>query len=189
MAARVLAITAVALPILGIAYILARVGAVQLGAAVWREDRASPLDRSPPSPLPPPFAVAWGAGGGPVTGRLPVQPYERGTLFHAVHRSCGSSPSGADRGPREAVRGWVKRRPTHRGESELAIVLVPREPATSRPASPSWSGSRAAAWVFPFDKPLAPGRATTRHWPSTPRTEPLITTWRSHGGAEDEPWR
>ena len=84
MAARVLAITAVALPILGIAYILPRM-ARQLGTAVWKKTRGRPLRQvtaiAAAAAVLAGLAWAWWPGDG---AYRPVQPYERGTLFDAA---------------------------------------------------------------------------------------------------------
>jgi putative peptide zinc metalloprotease protein len=56
------------------------------------------------------------------------------------------------------LAGWGKSdpRPT-REKPQLAVVLVPRGAGTDAGAPTSEPSGAAAGWVFPFDKPLAPG--------------------------------
>lgn len=150
---RVLAIAAVALPVLALLYILLRLGR-QLLAGLWQKTRGKVLQRG--------AAVAvigavlagltwawWPAA----ENYRPVQPYERGTLADAT---TAIFPAASGAGMREGQSGrtvalWPEaaRKPT-RDEPQLSMVLVPRQ--TGEPGGPA----AAPSWVFPFDRPAAP---------------------------------
>jgi putative peptide zinc metalloprotease protein len=152
---RVLAIAAVALPVLAVLYILLRLGR-QVLTVLWRKTRGRALQRG--TALLAVAAVlagltwAWWPGG---DSYRPVQPYERGTLADAT---TAIFPAGASTGMREGQAGrtvalWPEgtKKPT-RDEPQLSMVLVPRQtglPANAGPAA-------APSWVFPFDRPAAP---------------------------------
>lgn len=150
-AVRILAIAAVALPVLGIFYILFRLGR-QLLTALWQKTRGKALQRGTAlavvAAVTAGLAWAWWPGG---ESYRPVQPYERGTLADVT---TAIFPAGATSGLREGRAGrtvalWPAGadKPT-REEPQLSMVLVPREPGTA--------GTAAPAWVFPFDRPAAP---------------------------------
>ncbi|MET4137502.1 putative peptide zinc metalloprotease protein [Pseudarthrobacter sp. PvP090] len=150
-AVRVLAIAAVALPVLGIFYILFRM-ARQLATALWQKTRGKALQRGTAlaavAAVVAGLAWAWWPGG---ESYRPVQPYERGTLADATTTIF---PAGSTTGMREGRAGrtvalWPAgaEKPT-REDPQLSMVLVPRDAGTS--------GTTAPAWVFPFDQPAAP---------------------------------
>ncbi|WP_319004611.1 hypothetical protein [Arthrobacter sp. SO3] len=152
-AVRILAIAAVALPVLGIFYILFRLGR-QLVTGLWRKTRGRALQRGTAlaaiAAVVAGLAWAWWPG---AESYRPVQPYERGTLADAT---TAIFPAGSAAGMREGRAGrtvalWPagKDKPT-REDPQLSMVLVPRDAgASGTPAAPSW--------VFPFDQPAAPG--------------------------------
>lgn len=154
-AVRILAIAAVALPVLGVFYILFRLGR-QLITGLWQRTRGKALQRG--TALAATLAVvaglAWAWWPGAESYR-PVQPYERGTLADAT---TAIFPAASTTGMREGQAGrtvalWPagKEKPT-REEPQLSMVLVPRDAASAGSA-----GTTAApAWVFPFDQPAAP---------------------------------
>ncbi|MEO3934326.1 hypothetical protein WMO79_16140 [Micrococcaceae bacterium Sec7.4] len=154
-AVRILAIAAVALPVLGVFYILFRLGR-QLITGLWQRTRGRALQRG--TALAATVAVvaglAWAWWPGAESYR-PVQPYERGTLADAT---TAIFPAASTTGMREGqasrtVALWPagKEKPT-REEPQLSMVLVPRDAGTAGSA-----GTTAApAWVFPFDQPAAP---------------------------------
>ncbi|MEC5189945.1 MULTISPECIES: hypothetical protein [unclassified Arthrobacter] len=154
-AVRILAIAAVALPVVGIFFILFRLGR-QLFTGVWQKTRGKALQRG--TALAAIVAVAaglaWAWWPGAESYR-PVQPYERGTLADAT---TAIFPAGTATGIREGQAGrtvalWPAgaRKPT-REEPQLSMVLVPRDAGTAGSA-----GTAAApSWVFPFDQPAAP---------------------------------
>ncbi|WCI08312.1 hypothetical protein PJ267_18370 [Arthrobacter sp. OVS8] len=157
-AVRLLAIAAVALPVLGILYILFRLGR-QIITALWQKTRGKALQRGTAlaviAGVMAGLAWAWWPG---AESYRPVQPYERGTLADAT---TAIFPAGATTGMREGQAGrtvalWPAgaQMPT-REEPQLSMVLVPRDAGTS--GTPGTSGTTAApAWVFPFDRPAAP---------------------------------
>ncbi len=149
-AVRILAIAAVALPVVGIFYILFRL-VRQVLTALWQRTRGKALQRG--TALAVIAAVtaglAWAWWPGAETYR-PVQPYERGTLADAT---TAIFPAGSTTGLREGRAGrtvalWPAgaEKPT-REDPQLSMVLVPRDPGTA---------TAAPAWVFPFDQPAAP---------------------------------
>ncbi|WP_461172372.1 M50 family metallopeptidase [Arthrobacter sp. Z1-9] len=161
-AVRVLAIMAVALPMLGMLYILLRL-LRQIVTGLWQKTRGKALQRTAAmgavAALLAGLAWAWWPDGG--TYR-PVQPYERGTLADATT----SVFPAADTALREGRSGrtvalWPggAAKPT-RENPQLSMVLVPVEasPGTSEASSPSVSpaGSAPPSWVLPFDRPAAP---------------------------------
>jgi putative peptide zinc metalloprotease protein len=161
-AVRGLAIAAVALPVVGMLYILLRL-LRQLVTGLWRKTRGKALQRTAATgavaALLAGLAWAWWPDGG--TYR-PVQPYERGTLPDATASVFPAS----DKVLREGSAGktvalWPagSSLPT-RENPQLSMVLVPVEPAAAAggaaaPASAAES-SAAPSWVFPFDRPAAP---------------------------------
>ena len=106
-AVRVLAIACLALPVLGIFYILLRL-VRQLATGLWQKTRGKALQRGTAIAAIAAVAagLAWAWWPGAETYR-PVQPYERGTLadattavFPAVRRvPDGRGPAGQDRCP------------------------------------------------------------------------------------------
>ena len=144
--------------------------------------RAGRSAAASPASSPPPWSPAWPGPGGRTPGTYrPIQPYEGGTLRQAAGAS--RPPAGPHRRPRrgparQLVTGWADgdARPT-RDHPQLALVLVPataRAPAPGRPPTGTTPTARpgptagapataralgdAQPWVFPFNKPLAPGK-------------------------------
>jgi putative peptide zinc metalloprotease protein len=160
-AVRVLAIAAVALPMVGMLYILLRL-LRQLVTGLWQKTRGKFVQRTAAmgavAVLLAGLAWAWWPDGG--TYR-PVQPYERGTLADATASIL--PPAGTalrEGGSGRTVALWPEGAATPTRENpQLAMVLVPVEgsAADSSTGSPAGSGSPAApSWVFPFDRPAAP---------------------------------
>jgi putative peptide zinc metalloprotease protein len=187
-AVRVLAMVAIAFPILAIALVLARL-VRRIVVSAWRRTEGRPLGRALAALVAAGVlvGVAWAWWPHPGAYR-PVQPDEGWTLPQAVSTVVSTSPSGraesgAEPGTQPAglvegqhgriVTGWTdgEARPT-REQPRLALVLVPRGYDTTESARPDTTGpagldapavGAAGAepasypWVFPFDKPLAPG--------------------------------
>ena len=162
-AVRVLAIAAVALPMLGMLYILLRL-LRQLVMGLWQRTRGKAVQRTAAmaavGALLAGLAWAWWPDGG--TYR-PVQPYERGTLADVT---TSVLPQG-DRVLREGGSGrtvalWPEGAPKPTRENpQLSMVLVPVEGSsgssdTSVSGATAAAGSAAPSWVFPFDRPSAP---------------------------------
>jgi putative peptide zinc metalloprotease protein len=157
--ARALAIVAVALPILGVALVLVRL--VRRGvSAVARRTRGRPGRRAVAAVVAAALVVALGWTWWPSADRYrPVRPYEGGTVLDAVpaasHRLAGD--------PRGATTIWPDDGhplPTA-DHPTLALLLTPAasdgtDPATGTTATAA--RGTAPTWVFPFDRPLPPGR-------------------------------
>ena len=159
-AVRALAIICIALPILGIFYILLRL-IRQVVTGLWQRTRGKALQRGTAiaaiAALTAGLAWAWWPG---AESYRPVQPYERGTLADATTTIF---PAAAARGMKQGQAGrtvalWPQgsRKPT-REEPQLSMVLVPRAaPAPAAGTGTPTTASPAPAWVFPFDRPAAP---------------------------------
>ena len=181
-AVRVLALACVALPVLGILYILLRL-VRQLVAGLWQKTRGKALQRAAAivaiAAVAAGLAWAWWPGGD--TYR-PVQPYERGTLADVTTAVFPAAATGrmAEGQSGRTVALWPEgaRKPT-RDEPQLSMVLVPRQTGTSgTPAAPAASGtrrrrrrgcSRSTSRPLPRTTATSPSR-------STPQTVPWSTT-------------
>jgi putative peptide zinc metalloprotease protein len=168
-AVRVLAIAVVALPVLGIAYMLFRL-ARQLAVGLWAKTKGKPLQRgiamAAIAAVAAGLAWAWWPA---ADNYRPVQPYERGTLFDATS-VIYPALFGGDGPLREGRAGktvalWPDGAPLPtRDRPQLSLVVVPRAgtaPTTARGDQPNHvADTREAApppsWVFPFDRPAGP---------------------------------
>lgn len=162
-AVRVLAIICIGLPVLGIFYILLRLGR-QFVTGLWAKTRGKTLQRgvAMAAILAVTAGLAWAWWPGAETYR-PVQPYERGTLSDITTTAF---PAQSLTGMKEGQSGktvalWPQgaRKPT-RENPQLSMVLVPRDPAAQAAGSGASGSSAPSApapsWVFPFDKPAPP---------------------------------
>ncbi|WP_029116274.1 hypothetical protein [Mycobacterium sp. URHB0044] len=179
--ARLLAIIAIVIPVAGVIYLLIRV-ARRSAAGAWAATAGKPLQRLLVGVLGAAvlagIAYAWLPRDG---NYRPIQPGERGTLSDIVYalrteptggppeRTSPTRPVAASTrlavGQRGAMQTlWDTRTPPPTfTQPQLAVILVPR----TMPAAHVGGGAatfagtvRPAAdqgWVFPFDKPLAPG--------------------------------
>jgi putative peptide zinc metalloprotease protein len=163
-AVRALAIVVVAVPVLGLLYIVVRL-LRQLVTGLWQKTRGKLGQRivamCAVAALFAGLAWAWWPDGG--TYR-PVQAYERGTLGDATRAVLPKRDGGALRqgsaGRTVALWPAGSSKPT-RENPQLSMVLVPVESGASSKggaASSGTVGSGAAgpSWVFPFDRPAAP---------------------------------
>ncbi|SLK07073.1 M50 family metallopeptidase [Arthrobacter sp. P2b] len=158
-AVRALAIAAVALPMLGMLYILFRL-LRQLVTGLWKKTRGKVLQRTAAmaavAALLAGLGWAWWPDGG--TYR-PVQPYERGTLADATSSIVPQGSTVLREGRSgTTVALWPEdaAKPT-RENPQLSMVLVPAEKSGSGTASAATAaGTAAPSWVFPFDRPAAP---------------------------------
>jgi putative peptide zinc metalloprotease protein len=150
---KLLAVLAVGLPVLGICYLLAR-SVRQLAGWVWRTTADRPARRALAGLVALAvllgLAIAWWPRG----NYRPIQSYERGTLGEVLPASFAGRavPSGLQEGRQSsAVTVW----PASAGElptadkPALSLVLAPR--------STTPDGKIAPTWVFPFNRPAAPG--------------------------------
>ncbi|MBT2567146.1 hypothetical protein J7I84_11695 [Arthrobacter sp. ISL-85] len=162
-AVRALAIVVVAVPVLGVLYIVVRL-LRQLVTGLWQKTRGKTVQRTVAmaavAALLGGLAWAWWPDGG--TYR-PVQAYERGTLGDATRailpvRDGGTLRQGAA-GRTVALWPAGAAKPT-RDNPQLSMVLVPAvaSPSKAPPAGGAASAAAPAApsWVFPFDRPAAP---------------------------------
>ncbi|WP_211361837.1 hypothetical protein [Pseudonocardia cypriaca] len=151
-AARVLAVVALAFPVLALGVVLARL-VHRVLTATWRRTRGKPLRRG----LAGLVAVAVVAGLAyawwpRADAYRPVQPYEGGTLVQAVSAAtsglprAGAPPAGLVEGQHgRMVSAWPDggARPT-REEPALALVLVPRGYDTTAGGSGAAAGGPVA---------------------------------------------
>ena len=183
-AVRVLAIACLALPVLGIVYILVRL-VRQLGHRPVAEDpRARPLRRGTRRRcVAARWSPAWpGPGGRGADTYRPVQPYERGTLADAATavvpalRRSAAAPEGQ---AGTTVAMWPERRPLPTARRPAAehgpgARGSPARPATGPAAAAAPAARRPGS--SPSTAGRSRGRATTRRSRSTPRTVPWSTT-------------
>ncbi|MDQ1745237.1 MAG: putative peptide zinc metalloprotease protein [Pseudonocardiales bacterium] len=150
---KLLAVIAVGLPILGIGYLLQRT-VRQLAGTVWRATAGRPGRRALAGLVAAAVLVGLLVAWWPRGNYRPIQPYERGTLGEVVPAAWAGRavPSGLAEGRQSsAVTAW----PASAGalptadKPVLSLVLVPRTPAPD--------GKPAPTWVFPFNRPAAPG--------------------------------
>ena len=162
-ALEVLSIAAIALPVLGMAYVLIR-AVRQVATRVWRSTEGRP-GRQAVAGL---VAVALLAGLGwlwwPQENRYrPIQPYERGALSDAV--PAAMLPAGLREGRAAgATILWPASEPVPTAERPaLSVVLVPRTEGPRPVPTRSVTGAvdtpgNVQTWVFPFNRPAAPGQ-------------------------------
>lgn len=164
MMVRVLSIVAVALPLFGMVYLMTRL-LRQVAAGVWRSTAGRPARRA--AAILTALAVLAGVGWAwwPEDGRYrPIESYERGTISDALPMA---SSTGLQEGEvARTITGWPGSEPLPTAdEPSLAVVLVPREQGAGEPTpgdihrSAGEGGDlvEAGAWVFPFNRPPAPG--------------------------------
>jgi putative peptide zinc metalloprotease protein len=162
--ARLIAMAAVALPIGGTFLILGRM-LRRIFRSTWRSTAGHPVRRC----LAGLCAVAVAAGLAyvwwphPGTYR-PIQPWDRGTLFDAVaaHPAASTAPTVLETQPTRTITTvWDTTSPMPtQAHPQLALVLIPRQGGTGTISGVSTAPRTATqhtGWVFPFNKPLAPG--------------------------------
>jgi putative peptide zinc metalloprotease protein len=156
---RLLSLVAIALPVLGTLYIVART-VRQVATRTWEATRGRPGRRA----LAGAAALAVVAGLGwawwPEPGAYrPIQAYERGVVQDALPTSLRSAtPTGLVEGRGGSAQTiWPADAELPSADSpELAVVLVPRTSGDGSAASGP-EGQAAPTWVFPFNRPLPPG--------------------------------
>ena len=147
--ARVLAIVALVVPLLGIGYVLVRL-VRRTASGVWRRTDGRPGRRALAGLLAAALVagLAWAWWPDADTYR-PVRAWEGGTVLDAVPASSGSALEPGSQGVATTI--W----PDDAGplptadDPALAMVLVPARTSGDDPAE-------APTWVFPFDRPLPP---------------------------------
>jgi putative peptide zinc metalloprotease protein len=172
-AVRLLSIAALALPVLAMTYLLARL-LRRTVASVRRSTAGHPGRRAvavlAAVALLGGLAWAWWPG----DSYRPIRPNERGTVFDAVPASLASrlalprTAASVPAPPRlhegdtgQAQTLWVgDQPPPPKDQPQLSLVLVPADPAAEpAPAAAAGPAATEAAptWVFPFNRPAPPG--------------------------------
>jgi putative peptide zinc metalloprotease protein len=148
--ARTLAIVCLVVPLLGIGYVLVRL-VRGIASGVWRRTAGRPVRRAVAAVLAAALVAGLAWAWWPEADRYrPVHAYEGGTVLDAVPAAHTSStgPAVGQRGSAATI--W----PAGSGplptadHPVLAVVLTPRD----------GGASGAPTWVFPFNRPLPPGK-------------------------------
>ena len=162
-AAGVIAMAAIVLPLAGSGYVLVRL-LRRVATSLWRRTSGRPVRRTLAGAVAGAMVagVAWAWWPGGSTYR-PIQPTERGTILDAVGvvRPL-AEPVGrpapvlqeGQQGSAYAVWGPDQPRPT-KAHPQLAVIMVPRPADDSAQAAAA--AKQAPTWVFPVNRPLAPG--------------------------------
>jgi putative peptide zinc metalloprotease protein len=148
---KALAVVAVGLPILGIGYLLVRV-VRQLTGKVWQATAGRPGRRALAGLLAVAVLLALVFVWWPRGNYRPIQSYERGTLGQVLPVASHTGLAGVAEGRQgSAVTIWpADAGPLPSAEKPaLSLVLVPRTDTAD--------GKPAPTWVFPFNRPPAPG--------------------------------
>ena len=165
-AARAISVVAVVFPVLAIGLILFRLVRSTV-RKVWHATRGRPVHRGAAALVSAALVagLAWAWWPHPGSYR-PVQPYEGGTLRQAVgaitvNRAAPTGLRAGQYGRLVTAWGTGDARPTA-DHPQLALVLVPHGSTISSrrlvDTSHASGGAKSSPWVFPFDKPLAPGK-------------------------------
>ena len=156
---RLLSLVAIALPVLGTLYILART-VRQVVVRTWRATEGRPVRRAVAGvvALAVLAGLAWAWWPQPGAYR-PIQAYERGVVQDALPTSLRSAtPTGLVEGREgRAQTIWpAGAKLPSADQPELAVVLVPRTSGDGS-AARGPQAQAAPTWVFPFNRPLPPG--------------------------------
>lgn len=142
---RLLSIVAIALPMLGMVYLLVRL-VRQVTTSTWRATEGHRWRRVAAVATAAAVLVALALAWWPDESRYrPIQPYERGTVLDVL--PLGSHRPLLQEGQVSAADTvWAANtKPPTREQPALALVLIPRT-------------GTGAPWVFPFDRPPGPGQ-------------------------------
>ncbi len=175
--ARVLAMIAIVIPVAGVIYMFVRF-ARQSAIGAWKTTAGKPVMRVlamlAGAVAVSGVAYAWWPGEG---NYQPIQPWERGTVGDIVYalgvdhmsqshpslRTADTRPAAATStlvpGQRGVMRAmWDTRTalPTA-AHPRMALVMVPKILRVGGAGGGSTAAPVDKGWVFPFDKPLAPG--------------------------------
>ena len=203
MGARMLSIVAIALPVLGSAYMVSRL-VRRVSTGVWHSTAGHPARRAGAVVVALAIlaGLAWAWWPGEDRYR-PIQAYERGTLFDALPMSA---PTGLQPGVvARATTTWPAGEPLPTAESPaLSVVLVPHRASGAAGATTtgtSTSGTDLSTgdveqvdpgtWVFPFNRPPAPEEgdnqalAVNTEDGSTVYDVAFALVWADDGAAEN----
>jgi len=154
--ARLLAVVALVVPLLGIGYVLLRTLRQVVGGVRRRTD-GRPVRRAVAVVVAAAILAGLGWAWWPAGDRYrPVRAWEGGTVLDAVPASSAQDLSAGSRGTAATV--W----PADGGpvptadRPALALVMAPRSNGAES-TGPDGTDGRAPTWVFPFDRPLPPG--------------------------------
>lgn len=179
--ARVLAMIAIVIPMAAIIYLLVRV-VRRIVATAWEGTEGKPVKRLLAGLVGAAalagIAYAWWPN---ADNYRPIEASERGTLSDIIYALRVERLGDSQRTVREATQPVAATRPLTVGQRgvmpvlwdtgtppptasspRLAVILVPRNPASARanggfvPAPTAFKAGSDQGWVFPFDKPLAP---------------------------------
>lgn len=157
--ARLLAVVALVIPLLGIGYVLVRT-VRQVVGGVRRRTEGRPVQRAVAVVVAAAIVAGLGWAWWPADDRYrPVRAWEGGTVLDAVPASSAQDLSAGSRGTAATV--W----PADAGpvptadRPALALVMVPRSEGAggAEGTGPDATDDEAPTWVFPFDRPLPPG--------------------------------
>jgi putative peptide zinc metalloprotease protein len=163
--ARLLAIVALVVPLLGIGYVLVRL-VRRTAVGVWRRTEGRPVRRGLALLLAAALVAGLAWAWWPVDDRYrPVRAWEGGTVLDAVPASSSTGIAEGTLGTAATV--W----PADAGplptedDPVLALVLVPAAQGVAEGSDGTTGGTddpdgadggAAPTWVFPFDRPLPP---------------------------------
>jgi putative peptide zinc metalloprotease protein len=144
---QILSIAALALPVLATVYLVVRL-VRRTAVGVWRSTEGKPARRTAAAvtALAVVAALAWAWWPRPESYQ-PIQPTESGTVLTALGVTQAAPARLQEGQVGTAQTLWQgESEPPTKEEPQLALVLVPADESSDAPV-----------WVFPFDRPDAPG--------------------------------
>jgi putative peptide zinc metalloprotease protein len=153
--ARLLGVVTVVVPILGVGYVLVRL-VRRTATGVWRRTENRPVRRGLACLLAAALVagLAW-AWWPDADSYRPVRAWEGGTVLDAVPASSSSALGAGSRGAATTIWPDDGRPLPTADHPALAMVLTPR---SGSGGSGTGGADIAPTWVFPFDRPLPPGK-------------------------------
>jgi putative peptide zinc metalloprotease protein len=149
----ILSIFAIAVPVLGVFYILTRI-VRRTTKKVWTATEGHPRRRAGAGVVAAALVLALALAWWPSGQYRPIQPDERGTLLDGISLAVSQTGLAPPSSPvlqqgQVGASESVVATPTALGTEDkpkLALILLPRD----------GDGDSEPAWVFPFDRPDAP---------------------------------
>ena len=157
MVVRILSIIAIALPVVGMVYVVSRL-VRQVSTAVWRATSERPGRRAAAILVALAIVAGLAWAWWPEQDRYrPIEAYERGTLSDVLPVSgrTGLEPGVVSR----ASTAWPSAEPLPtRDRPALSVVLLPRDQGAPEAAGAGRTAEVVdpGTWIFPFDRPPAP---------------------------------